>query len=251
MKRPAKIPITSFIFISALLMLLNSCKKDAENNNIDNPPPPTPGNGIIFNPNLTYGSISDVDGNTYKTIVIGSQTWMAENLRTTKYSNGDSIPLVSDSVAWINLSTPAYCWYKNNQTNYGNTYGALYNKYTVNTTHLCPTGWHVPTDNEWTILANYLGGYYVAGGKVKETDTIHWKTPNAGATNESGFTALPGGRRKDTGAFNAMRFDGYWWSSTWVSDYQGFHWFIYNNGNFIDKNYEDIISGNSVRCIKN
>jgi uncharacterized protein (TIGR02145 family) len=134
----------------------------------------------------------DVDGNVYNTVTIGAQVWMAENLRTTKYNDGTSIPLVTDSTKWSDLSTPAHCWYNNDKASYKATYGALYNWYTVATDNLCPTGWHVPTTAEWQILKDYLGSS-VDGGKLKESGTTHWKSPNKGATNESGFTALPGG----------------------------------------------------------
>jgi uncharacterized protein (TIGR02145 family) len=136
---------------------------------------------IIFNPSLTYGEVSDIDGNYYKTIQIGSQIWMAENLKTTRYNDGSNIPLVTDNTAWSNLTTPGYCWYNNDAATYKNVYGALYNWYAVNTGKLCPSGWHVPSEYEWTLLVNYLGGVYAAGGKLKETGTTHWYSPNAGA----------------------------------------------------------------------
>ncbi|MBV5329787.1 MAG: hypothetical protein JZU65_19525 [Chlorobium sp.] len=137
---------------------------------------------------------SDADGNTYKTVVIGTQTWFAENLKTTKYKDGTAIPLVTDNTAWKNLTTPAYCWYNNTVSNKA-TYGALYNWHTVSTANLCPAGWHVPSDSEWKTLTDFLKGESTAGNKLKEAGTTHWNSPNTGATNESGFTALPGGYR--------------------------------------------------------
>ena len=116
-----------------------------------------PTDPIIFNPNLTYGSVLDVDGNTYKTIQIGTQLWMAENLKTTKFNDGTLIPEVRGSSEWNNLTKPAYCWYDNDSATYRAAYGALYNWYTVNTTKLCPSGWHAPTDTEWNTLLIYLG----------------------------------------------------------------------------------------------
>ncbi|MCL4482236.1 MAG: fibrobacter succinogenes major paralogous domain-containing protein [Bacteroidetes bacterium] len=163
---------------------------------------------------FTYGSVSDVEGNTYKTVTIGNQIWMAENLKTTKYNDGTTIPLVTDSTVWKKLSTPGYCWYNNDATANKNIYGALYNWYTLNTGKLCPTGWHVPSDAEWTILKTYLGGETVAGGKLKETGTSHWLSPNTGATNESGFAAVPGGYRYFGGTFYDLGGFGYWWSTT-------------------------------------
>jgi uncharacterized protein (TIGR02145 family) len=152
------------------------------------------GNEIGF---TTYKSdaITDADGNYYNIVTIGTQTWMAENLETTKYNDGNNIPNISDNVAWSNLTTPGYCWYNNDDSTYKNLYGALYNWYTVNRGKLCPIGWHVPTDAEWTTLTTYLGGESVAGGRLKETGTMHWVSPNVGAINETGFTALPGSCR--------------------------------------------------------
>jgi uncharacterized protein (TIGR02145 family) len=146
-------------------------------------------------------TVKDIDGNVYKTITIGTQVWMAENLRTTKLDDGKIVPLVTDDKIWAGLNTPAYCWYTNNAPENKNKYGALYNWYTVSTNKLCPRGWHVPTDAEWKTLITNLGGESVAGGKLKEKGTSHWQSPNAGATNETGFTALPSGERKQSGVF--------------------------------------------------
>jgi uncharacterized protein (TIGR02145 family) len=139
---------------------------------------------------------------------------MVKNLRTTIFNDNTTIPLVTDNTAWISLSTPGYSWYNNDEATYKATYGALYNWYAVNTGKLCPCGWHVPTDAEWTTLLSFLGGENIAGGKLKETGIIHWLNPNAGATNETGFTALPGGDRSSNGAFYSIGEQGNWWSST-------------------------------------
>ena len=155
--------------------------------------------------------VTDYDGNHYSSVLIGSQIWMAENLKTIKYNDGTAIPLVTDATEWSNLTTHGYCWYNNDEATYGDTYGALYNWYTVETGNLCPTGWHVPTDAEWTELIDYLGGESVAGGKLKETGTTHWNSPNPGATNETGFTTLPGGYRADfNGSSGDIGNGGYW-----------------------------------------
>jgi uncharacterized protein (TIGR02145 family) len=159
-------------------------------------------------------TVKDIEGNVYKTVTIGKQVWMKENLKTSKYNDGKAIPLVTDNIAWSDLSTPAYCWNNNDATTNKNTYGALYNWYTVNTNKLCPRGWHVPTDAEWRTLTTYLGGESVAGGKLKETGTIHWERPNTGAVNSSGFTAHAGGGRYEDGRFHYLGSKGYWWSST-------------------------------------
>jgi uncharacterized protein (TIGR02145 family) len=157
--------------------------------------------------------LTDNDGNLYKTVRIGNQLWMAENLKTTKYNDGTSISLVTENSEWFSLTTPGYCWYNNDVTNKAD-HGALYNWYTVNTGKLAPAGWHVPTDAEWTTLGNYLGGDPVAGGKLKEAGLAHWHSPNTGATNETGFSALPGGYRHDAGTFDSQSNYGYWWSAT-------------------------------------
>jgi len=159
------------------------------------------------------GTITDIDGNVYKTVKIGTQTWMAENLKTTKYRNGDPIPNVTDSASWTALKTGAYCNYKNDTSN-ASSYGRLYNWYAVNTGILAPQGWHVPSDEEWSILIDYLGGEKKAGGKMKVVGTSFWAKPNKGANNRSGFTALPGGARAYGGKFSSIGRYGYWWSSS-------------------------------------
>jgi len=200
---------------------------------------------IVFNPDLTYGSVSDNDGNTYKTVQIGTQTWMAENLKTTKYNDNTPIPLVTKNSAWEALSTPAYCWYNNDSI----TYGAIYNWYTLNTGKLCPVDWHVPSDAEWTILTTYLGGEIIAGNKQKETGLIHWLSSNTGATNESGFTALPGGYRNYYGVFNNIRSQGYWWSGTESSSIEAYYRDIDYSYSNLDSGSSSKKSGASVRCI--
>jgi uncharacterized protein (TIGR02145 family) len=197
----------------------------------------------------------DVDGNTYKAVKIGTQVWMKENLKTTKYNDGSSIPYETNNTNWINLSTPAYCWYDNDEASNKPVYGALYNWYTVNTGKLCPTGWHIPSDAEWTILGTYLGISSLAGGKMKETGFLHWNTPNQGATNECGFTGLPGGQRTfGDGNFVQLGTRGIWWSSTEISSIDSrVRGLYYENSTFLSdvgayghKNY-----GFSVRCVKN
>ena len=210
----------------------------------------TPG-PITFNPDLTYGTMTDNDGNVYKTIIIGTHTWMAENLRTTKYRNGDPIDNVTDNAAWATLSTGAYCWNNNDAASYKAVYGALYNWYAVaDSRKIAPEGWHVPTDAEWTTLIDYLGGWY-SGGELKETGMEHWASPNTSATNGSGFTALPGGDRfYDGGTFNDVGRTGLWWSSTsFDATIAGFRKLGYYSANFVSGYYfkQD---GFSVRCIK-
>ena len=195
-------------------------------------------------------TINDVEGNTYDVIGIDRQVWMAENLKTTNYNNGDAIQNVTEDAAWSELTTGAYCWYNNILTYNKDTYGALYNWYSVNTGLLCPTGWHVPTRDEWLKLSDYLGGGMIAGGKLKETGTSHWNSPNEGATNEVGFTALPGGKRSEGGRFMSLRDHGYWFTATIEANV--FHFFqIYANSIiFADYKRTDYKSGHSIRCIR-
>ena len=195
-------------------------------------------------------TVKDIDGNEYPVVKIGKQIWMTTNLKTTRYNDGTAIPLVTDGAAWAVLSTPGYCWYDNDES-FKIAYGALYNGYAVSAGKLCPDNWHVPGDEEWAALARYLGGDNFAGEKLKAAGTSYWVSPNQGATNESGFTALPGGLRYHDGIFRDFGFSGYWWSSTeysasraWFSymDYEHSNLFRFNNLKKI---------GFSVRCIRN
>jgi uncharacterized protein (TIGR02145 family) len=190
----------------------------------------------------------DGDGNYYDTIVIGTQVWLAENLKTTKYTNGLSIPLLTESAQWTTTTLPAYCWYNNQPEQFKDLYGALYNWHAVQKTTLCPVGYHVPTTEEWNMLVSYLGGQTIAGGKLKLVGTEYWKTPNAFATNEFGFSAMPGGGRGD--AYGNMTIAGTWWSrSPGIND----------GGNGLRLTYVsseasltglDKTAGASVRCLK-
>ena len=171
----------------------------------------------VHNPDLTYGSMTDQEGNTYKTIVIGTQEWMAENLNTSIYRNGDAIATNLDNAAWASTTSGAWAYYNNDASN-ACPYGKLYNWYAcVDERELCPIGWHLPSDGEWTVLTDFLGGESVAGGKMKsigtiETGTGFWSSPNANATNTSGYSGMPGGGRFGDGQFSIMGLSGYWWS---------------------------------------
>jgi len=163
--------------------------------------------------------LKDRDGNEYSTVQIGTQLWMAENLKTTKYNDGSDIPLVIDNTAWSELSTGAYCWWNNDENiNIGQdamyNHGALYNWYAVETTKLCPSNWHVPSDADWNTLSDYLGGNSVSGGKMKSVGTEYWSFPNTGATNESGFSGLPTGVRISEGFFAGIGTNADFWSSS-------------------------------------
>ena len=199
-------------------------------------------------------NITDVEGNSYKTVTIGTQTWMAENLKVTKYNDGTAIPNITDNTQWSNLTTGAWSYYNNDVTNNAK-YGKLYNWYAVSKTsngnkNVCPTGWHVPTDAEWTVLTDYLGGETVAGGKMKEVGITSWNSPNTDATNTSLFTGLPGGNRNGNGYYSDIGYGGYWWSST--ENYTDIAWNRTLNdylGNAYRYNYGKIY-GLSVRCLR-
>jgi len=212
-------------------------------------------------PFIAHGQVSDIDGNIYETVKIGDQTWMTENLKTTKYRDGTTIPLVTNDTVWSSLTTSGYCWY-NNDTDIGkNIYGALYNWNTVATGNLCPFGWHVPTHSEWMTLLNKLGGVRVAGKKMKDNSTGLWKNPSTGDTNESGFSAIPGGFRGDsnwqatsdikTVEFYSIGEISFWWSFTELKPRSAWFWLM-----VVADNVSSIIfySGNkklglSVRCL--
>ena len=193
-------------------------------------------------------TVTDIDSNIYHTVEIGTQTWMVENLKTTKYNDGTAIPSISDSTEWTTITSPAYCWYKNDSILYKKNYGALYNWYAVNTGKLAPKGWHIPTNTEWETLFAYLGGEKVAGGKLKETGIKNWLNPNTKATNQSGFTALPSGSRY----YGKFSNEGYL-CICWCADeyFEGaFNWAIRNNTTEVTLAFSDKKSGLSVRCIK-
>ncbi|HAZ02641.1 MAG TPA: hypothetical protein DCY97_10785 [Marinilabiliales bacterium] len=213
--------------------------------------------GVVYSTDTTFttvltgitGSISDAEGNNYGTIGIGHQIWMTSNLKTVLFNDGDSIPSITADSLWSGMNSAGYCWYLNDE-GYKNTYGALYNWYTVNTQKICPTDWHVPTEADWTELVDYLGGGSKAGGLLKESGTSHWKTPNEGATNEYGFTALPGGKRLDSGEFDFMQVEGNFWSSESFSTQNAFYlYLLYNYPNSL-QNYANKKSGFSVRCVR-
>lgn len=205
----------------------------------------------VFNPDLNYGTLADLDGNVYKTITIGNQVWMAENLRVTTYNDGSPILKITETSEWSKLTIGAYCNY-NNTTNLDTiaTFGCLYNWYAVNTSKLAPSGWHVATNEEWNNLIIFLGGPSVAGCKLKEEGTNHWLSPNTGATNEFGFTALPGSFRYTNGKFGIFGNRGFWWSSTEFDVNNSWSWYIYNDYENVYRYYNLNQYGFSVRCVK-
>ncbi|MCX6258441.1 MAG: fibrobacter succinogenes major paralogous domain-containing protein [Bacteroidia bacterium] len=230
MKMQSKYLIYLFIVLGFILLFTNSCKK-------------------VDNENSSY-IVNDIDGNVYHTVNVGTQVWMVENLKVTKYNNGTAIPLVTDNTAWSNLTTPGYCWYNDSAQTYKNTYGALYNWYAENNGILCPTGWHVPTNFEWTQLTNFLGGDSIAGGKLKEAGTSHWIHQSSVANNFSGFTALPGGFRDTHGIFYDFSIFGYWWSTTGYDASRAWYRSLAYNSAKVNRNYSVESVGFSVRCIR-
>ncbi len=226
--------ISPLIFI-CILLFAGSCKKSSR---------------IEITPEET---VTDIDGNVYQTVKIGSQVWMVGNLKTTRYSNGDPIPEITDDYSW-SIQTQGACCDHNNDPEFSAVYGKLYNRFAVtDDRNIAPEGWHVATDTEWSILINYLGGEKVAGGKLKEEGTTHWPAPNKGATDIAGFTALPGGYRDGFGNFNTLA-GGYWWSSTLYdpSDNQSGAWS--RSMGYLSEavNRYDAVPtyGQSVRCVK-
>jgi uncharacterized protein (TIGR02145 family) len=200
-----------------------------------------------------WRTASDVTTN-YPIVGICCQSWMTKNLDVATYRNGDPIPKVTDNAAWAALTTGAYCYYGNDSTSYAATYGKLYNWYAVNDPRgLAPMGWHIPTDFEWTTLSNCLGGDAVAGGAMKEIGTTHWQTPNAGATNISGFTGLPGGSRDyGGGTFSNIGSNGFWWSSSVYDTYgaSARNRNLYYGAGGVGRSNNGLQSGFSVRCLR-
>ncbi|HQK71916.1 MAG TPA: FISUMP domain-containing protein [Bacteroidales bacterium] len=209
--------------------------------------------GTSFSNDMTFTTpevVTDVEGNSYVTLIIGDQIWMAENLRTTKFADGTVIPEVKGKNAWKNRMKAAYCWY-DNDTSYRKVTGALYNWYTVMATNmLCPKGWHVPTRSEWDILLNSMGGYEKAGSKLKERGTAHWQDPNRDATDESGFTALPGGVRNIGGLFSYYGIKGQWWTSDDTVKNLAWYQAMDFNNTAVNRFFTVKSEGMSIRCVK-
>jgi uncharacterized protein (TIGR02145 family) len=235
------------IAVGLLLILAHGCKKD------DTPEP--------------SGGIKDVDGNVYTSVTIGTQVWLVENLKVTKYRDGSAIPNVTDGGQWSSLTSGAFCNFENSTSN-GNTYGRLYNWYAVKTGNLCPTGWHVPTHDEWITLRNYLiaNGYNYDGSMTGDntakslSSTTLWKSSTStGAVgntdfpayrNKSGFTALPGGYRYFGSEFNELSEYGYWWTSSEAPQSDGYYWMWSYNMRSTAFNHTNPRGGFSVRCVK-
>lgn len=204
----------------------------------------------LFQISSNAQTITDYDGNAYDTVIIGTQIWMKQNLKTTHYNNGTVIPYIQDNAAWAGLSTGARCYYENDSATHHHVYGALYNWYVVNN-NICPIGWHIPLEEEWLIAENYLGGSGVAGGKMKESGTSHWEAPNTDATNSSRFTALPGGFRNPSASYQFLTENGLWWTSTPVNESNAAALYFWNQFGEVKHNPANKKHGFSIRCINN
>ena len=248
-------PILLFLLACLVLVFSNSCGKD-------DPASPRSGNctngktTAVFSPAVIYGTMTDQDGNVYKTVKIGTQTWMAENLRTTKYRDGSDIPLVYLNVEWAALSTGAYCNYSTTSNcDTIATFGRLYNYYAVtDSRQIAPAGWHVSTYEEWETLESFLGSNGNGGkqgGLLKESGTSHWHSPNTGAVNETGFTAIPSGARSTGGTYEGIGEGGVCWTTGNTAE-AGHPWgyaYLFNKASINRAGtYEN--TGYAIRCVK-
>ena len=225
------IVIMKNVFLVIMVVLMFGCSKDSAET------PPT-----------NISTITDIDGNVYETVVIGNQTWMKSNLNVSKYQDGTPIPEVTDPVEWAKLTTGAWCYYDYISSN-GEEYGKLYNWYAVRDARgLAPAGYQIPTDEQWSTLTTFIGS--VAGGKMKETDTSNWTSPNSEATNSSGFTALPGGICISNGDIILLGDYGHWWSATSVDAATAWNRSLGYNSSIACRSYDDKNYGFAVRCIK-
>jgi uncharacterized protein (TIGR02145 family) len=245
-----RIRLVIFIIMELLLFLTNSCRKsdDITDNNISFP-------------------VYDIDGNVYSTLTIGTQEWMAENLKTANYNDGAPIQNVTVDIDWQNFTTGAYCWH-NNDTSNKSPYGALYNWYAVSSGKLCPTGWHVPSNSDWTTLENYLitsGFNYdgtTQGNKIAKSLAATTTWPVSGTRgavgntdfpeyrNKTGFTALPGGMRSARPEDSNFGYTGYWWSSTQYNGEGAWYYSIYFDFSSEFRGSATLWTGLSVRCLK-
>lgn len=194
--------------------------------------------------------VTDIDGNVYRTVQIGDQIWMAENLKVTRYRNGDAIPEITSGATWIGRTAGARCSYDNSAAN-ASIYGFLYNWHAaIDQRGIAPEGWHVPSNDEWQTLADYLGGIADAGGKLKEKGTSHWNNPNNYATNETGFTGLPGGYRENNGDFVFLGSVGYFWTTSESNTLLSWYRKLYGTLSMLDSGFMFKYYGFSLRCIK-
>jgi uncharacterized protein (TIGR02145 family) len=235
MKNKTQILLCSVALLGIVLTTTTSCKKDSD----DGPAPAT--------------TVADRDGNTYNFVTIGTQVWMTSNLKTTKYNDGTSIPNITASYQWSTDGTGGYAYYDNNPGN--DSYGVLYNWFAVNTGQICPPLWRVATENDWNTLINHLGGMYEAGGKLKSTRTKptaapSWESPNTGATDQSSFSALPGGYRLHSGGFFFIGEFAQFWTATLDQQSLPYYKLISYGSGAIATFSGAKTNGMSVRCVK-
>ena len=240
--RRANFRIFTVTVAGLLIIFFSSCRKDDRD-------------GYSLEP----GTVSDVEGNTYQTVIIGSMEWMAENLKTTRYNDGTPIKYPGkDNDQWENNRTGAYSWYQNDKDSYSDTYGALYNWHAVKTGRLCPAGWRVPTDDEWTEANRSLAAN--AGGNLKDNTAAYWQGSNTDAINVAGFKALPGGGRFSAppggsrvavnGYFYYMGKSGRWWTATEHSSSEAWYRSVHSGSGSLYRGYNYKETGFSVRCVR-
>jgi uncharacterized protein (TIGR02145 family) len=259
-KRTLRFKVLLAFVICPLFLILPSCQKDDPNQSSVPIMDGLSSSALSIKDKISYGKVKDVEGNVYKTVKIGKQWWMAENLKTTRYCNGDLIGTTNSAL--YDEIAPKYQWPAGGEESNVADYGRLYTWYTVTDDRkICPAGWRVPTDPEWTTLTTYLGGEFVAGGKLKEAGYAHWIFPGDGfpeATNETGFTALPGGNHYGDGTYDPIGRYGHWWSSTedWPGSTEDWQWrawgrYVSYNGPGVGRYNNSKSDGYAVRCIKN
>ena len=237
-----KAAYSKFSLVMALFFIFAGCERF-----FSDPIPPIDYTGQIE-------SIKDIEGNIYKTVGIGTQFWMAENLRTTKLNNGKILNNLTSNSRWGFSKIPGYCYYNNDSLQYSTIFGPLYNFYVISSDSICPTGWHVRTEQDWNILKEYLGGGLLAGGKMKDIYSKYWNSPNYCIANDYNFSALPGGsRRFDTGLFYELGNEGNWWTSSNIPQYQDHALImtIIKGNTYLSSNSRYKHEGVSIRCIKN
>lgn len=245
------------LFVFALCAAIVSCKKETStpSTSTTSTSDTTKTTSNVSSEGKLGTTISDIDGNTYKTVIIGDQQWMAENLKVTKFNDGTLIPNTTLWLDWSENDTTGWCNYYN-KAEYNAKHGKLYNWNVVSTLkngdkNVCPVGWHVPNNSEWEKLGVKLGGVFVAGGKIKVKGTADWNSPNPEATNSSLFSAYPSGVRSSNGTFEGLGNVAQWWSTDEIDYRTANALSVYSVNSQFSLYSGDKRSGSSIRCIKN